>query len=75
MSGSSSGSFSPSPRPRLNRRLLTPLCLALLAALTLAPLLTMLALSAHGPAAQGAGAVWLGPWLRLARSVPILASR
>jgi len=74
MNDSSLGSFSPSPSPRVNRRFLTPLCLALLAALNLAPLLTMLTLSAHGPAAQGApGAVWLGPWLRLARSVPIFA--
>lgn len=53
------------------RKLLTTLLLLALAALNLAPLVYMLALSAHGPAGESGRAVWGGPWVQLWRSAPI----
>lgn len=56
------------------RKALTITLLTLLAALNLAPLVYMLALGAYGPARDGGGDVWGGPWRQLWSAAPVFGS-
>jgi multiple sugar transport system permease protein len=56
----------------MRKKLALTSLLATLAALNLAPLIYMLALGAHGAAAEGGPAMWGGPWVRLWHGAPLL---